>query len=61
MSIAMMSVAQFCRFAQLGKTTTYKLINEGQLDVAKIGRRTLITAESARALIEQSLVKKGEA
>ena len=30
----------------LGRTKIYELINEGKLDVIKIGRRTLVTAES---------------
>jgi excisionase family DNA binding protein len=35
----------------IGHTTVYKLIGEGKLRTAKIGRRTLILADSAEELI----------
>lgn len=53
------SVSQFCLLYGLGKTTTHKLINEGKLEVAKVGRRTLITLESAEALIASSIIERG--
>jgi len=37
-----------------GKTTTYKLIKEGKLTAVKIGRRTLVTMASIKALLEGS-------
>ncbi|MEV4990199.1 helix-turn-helix domain-containing protein [Pseudarthrobacter sp. LMD1-1-1.1] len=33
----------------IGRTMTYQLIKEGDLATAKIGRRSLVTAESVRA------------
>lgn len=46
------SVDDACRVSSLGKTKLYELINEGQLQVRKVGKRTLISAASLRALIE---------
>lgn len=34
----------------IGRTTAYRLIDEGQLEVVKIGRRTLIRISSILAL-----------
>lgn len=38
----------------LGKTSVYKLIADNKLTVAKIGRRTLVTVASIKALLEDS-------
>lgn len=46
------SVSDACRVTSIGRTRLYALIAEGRLDVRKIGRRTLITAASLRALID---------
>jgi excisionase family DNA binding protein len=46
------SVSEACRVSSLGRTLLYRLIGEGRLEVRKIGRRTLITSASLRALIE---------
>lgn len=46
------SVADACRVSSIGKTNLYKLIKKGQLEVRKVGKRTLIPAASLRALIE---------
>ena len=46
------SVDDACRVSSLGKTKLYELINEGRLQVRKVGKRTLISAASLRALIE---------
>lgn len=45
------SIADACRVTSIGRTRLYILIAEGRLEVRKIGRRTLIPAESLRALI----------
>lgn len=37
----------------IGTTKIYELINEGQLQTVKLGRRTLIRTESIHALIEK--------
>ncbi len=46
------SIADACQVSALGRTRLYQLINEGRLEVRKIGKRTLIPAASLRALIE---------
>lgn len=53
------TVKEFCQATGLGKTSCFKLIREGRLAKAIICGRSLITVESAKILIEQSLVKKG--
>jgi excisionase family DNA binding protein len=47
-----LTVSDTTKTTGFGKTTTYKLIKEGKLTVVKIGRRTLITVASIRALLE---------
>ena len=37
----------------LGKTTIFNLIREGRLRVVRVGGRTLIPADSLRALLEK--------
>ena len=37
----------------LGRTTIYRMINEGQLQKVKLGRRTLIEISSIKALAAQ--------
>lgn len=36
----------------LGHTKIYQLINEGRLKTVKIGRRTLVSTDSIRALVK---------
>lgn len=45
------SIAEACRVSSLGKTRVYQLISEGKLEARKVGKRTLIPAESLRRLI----------
>jgi excisionase family DNA binding protein len=46
------SVADAIRVSSIGRTRLYQLIKEGRLETRKLGRRTLIPAESLRALID---------
>ena len=46
------SVVEACRVTSIGRTRLYQLINEGCLEVRKIGKRTLIPAASLRRLID---------
>jgi excisionase family DNA binding protein len=46
------SIAEACRVSSLGRTRLYELINEGKLEVRKVGKRTLIPAGGLRRLIE---------
>ncbi|KJS38444.1 MAG: hypothetical protein VR70_10095 [Rhodospirillaceae bacterium BRH_c57] len=43
------TVKSFCAIYSVGKTYTYKEIKEGRLPFVKVGRKTLIRAEDARA------------
>lgn len=45
------SIRDACLVSSLGRTRLYELIAEGRLEVRKIGNRTLVPAESLRALI----------
>jgi excisionase family DNA binding protein len=44
-------IREFCDAAGIGRTKTYALIAEGRLHAVRIGRCTIITADSARALL----------
>lgn len=48
------SINDTARALSLGRTSIYALIGEGRLEVFKLGRRTLVKAESIRRLIEGS-------
>ena len=45
----LVTVTNFTKLYGLGKTKTYELINDGTIEVVKVGRRTLIKNKSARA------------
>jgi excisionase family DNA binding protein len=54
-----MSEAQLChsipetaRLLGIGKRSVYRQINEGNLPVIKLGRRTLVTSSALRDFIE---------
>ena len=38
----------------LGHTKIYELIGENRLKTVKVGRRTLVTTDSIRALVDQA-------
>lgn len=46
------SIPHAAQITGLGKTSIYRLVNEGQLQLRKVGTRSLITASSLRAFIE---------
>lgn len=48
-----LTVSAFCQASGVDRTKTYDLIRAGELDIVKIGRRTLITVASAEALIDR--------
>jgi excisionase family DNA binding protein len=48
------SIKSAAKAIGIGRTSIYRLINEGRLTTVKLGRRTLIKAESLRRLIEES-------
>ena len=46
------SINETASTLSLGRTSVYSLIKEKKLDAFKLGRRTLVKAESIRRLIE---------
>lgn len=45
------SIAEACHSIGIGRSKLYQLIGEGRVETRKIGSRTIIPAESLRALI----------
>jgi excisionase family DNA binding protein len=60
MGIIAVSINEAARALGLGRTSIYALINEGRLEARKLGRRTLVTTESIRALIEGAAIVGGK-
>lgn len=48
------SIKEASRATSLGRTRLYQLIAAGQLEVVRIGKRTLIPAHALRKLVEGS-------
>ncbi len=46
------SINETARALSLGRTSIYAMIADGRLEAFKLGRRTLIKAESIRRLVE---------
>jgi excisionase family DNA binding protein len=46
------SISDTAEALSIGRTTVYVLINTRRLEAFKLGRRTLVTAESIRRLVE---------
>ncbi len=49
------SVNDACRISSLGRTSIYALIAAGKLQIRKVGKRTLIPAESLQRLINEGV------
>jgi excisionase family DNA binding protein len=47
------SVSEAAKALGVGRTSVYNLINEGRLEVFKLGRRTLIKTASIRRLVDE--------
>ncbi len=45
------TIAEACHAVGIGRTKLYELIGEGRVETRKIGARTVIPADSLRALI----------
>lgn len=45
------TITEACHAVGIGRTKLYALIGEGRLETRKIGSRTVIPAESLRALV----------
>lgn len=48
-----MRVPQACRYLGIGRSTLYVLINEGKIEIIKLGSSTLVLTESLRSLVEK--------
>jgi excisionase family DNA binding protein len=46
------SISEAAKALGVGRTSVYILINEGRLEVFKLGRRTLVKTASIRRLVE---------
>lgn len=42
MNKKLLSINEFCEFANIGRTYTYQLINAGKIKAVKLGNKTLI-------------------
>lgn len=45
------SIKEATRVSSIGKTRLYALIKEGRLTTTKVGRRTLVSAQSLKELV----------
>jgi excisionase family DNA binding protein len=48
-----LSVNEFCEAVDIGRTKAYEMFAAGELEIVRLGRRTLITKRSVDALIER--------
>lgn len=42
------TITEFCQLYSIGRTKAYEEIKSGRLQIRKIGKRTIITAEAAQ-------------
>lgn len=42
MQTELLTIPEFCRTANVGRTNAYRLINEGSIKAVKVGKKTLI-------------------
>lgn len=47
----LLTINEFCRAINLGKTSVYKLINEGKVKAVKLGKKTLVPQSSVNDFI----------
>ena len=47
------SINETARVLSMGRTSIYALISDGRLETFKLGRRTLVKAESIKRIVEQ--------
>jgi excisionase family DNA binding protein len=55
------SINGAAKMLDLGRTSIYALIKQNKLEARKVGRRTLVTTASIRALIDEASTFGGEA
>ena len=51
------TIREACRATGIGKTTLYKLIDNGQIRRVKIGKRTLVRFDDLQKLVTPEAVK----
>lgn len=51
-----LSVNEFCESVGIGRTKAYEILNSGELEVVRLGRRTLVTKCSVDALLKRLIV-----
>jgi excisionase family DNA binding protein len=49
------TIPEFCRVSGLGRSTTYELIDDGQLKSIKVGKRRLIVLASYKQMVVDRL------
>jgi hypothetical protein len=49
---AAMTVPEFCRWARLGRTATYREIRSGRLKLRKVGAKSLILVSDAETWLQ---------
>ncbi len=54
MEILTCTATDAARALGIGRTKLYELINDGKLKTVKIGRRTLVKADSMRMLVDEA-------
>jgi len=52
MELLLVSITEAAQTLSLGRTSVYKLMDEGRLESRKMGRRRLITTASILRLVE---------
>lgn len=52
MEVLLVSINEAARALNLGRTSVYKLIDEGKLETRKMGRRRLVIVASIRRLAD---------
>lgn len=55
----LVSIPESCRLLSVGRTTVFQLLQSGELQKVKIGRRTLIKRQSVYALAGLSENQEG--
>ncbi|QUL37807.1 helix-turn-helix domain-containing protein [Erythrobacter sp. JK5] len=52
MEVLLVSINEAATALNLGRTSVYKLIDEGKLESRKMGRRRMVTTASIRRLVD---------
>ena len=55
--LQLITLTQFCSLTTLGRTAAWQLARDHEVDVVRIGGRTMFTLESVEALIARKTVR----